>query len=87
MNWQENASLEQIKKKIIITTENKGITSETEAKSSQYILAVGKGGSKERKFISKPLGIGSSLLILHLLYFPGDRMTNKIPNTGSSVSY
>lgn len=53
---------------------------------STYLLWE-EGGSKERKFISKPLGIGSSLLILHLLYFPGDRMRNKIPNTGSSVSY
>lgn len=30
-----------------------------------------EGGSKESEFISKPLGIiRSSLLILHLLYFP-----------------
>lgn len=41
MNWQENDSLKQIKKDRI-TTEKIGITTpETEAKTSQYIVAVG----------------------------------------------
>lgn len=49
VNWKENALLEQILKKYIITTENAGITSETEAKPSQYILAVGRGRQQGEK--------------------------------------
>lgn len=46
-----------------------------------------EGGSKDREFISKPLWVRSSFLILHLLYFPENRMRNEIYSTGSSVSY
>lgn len=55
MNWQENVSLKQIKKDRITTEKTEITTSETEAKNSQYILAVGRGRQQgERIHIQTP---------------------------------